>query len=342
MSENPTNNKNVKDDEIDLLDLFRRMGKTFKKWGTTLGKAFLISIVFLVRRWLPLGLSIAVGVGVSYLMKTTSDSFYTADLVFRNNLVLMDNLKLRDNSGTTAEMISKINKLHTFCSENNTAELSAALSMGTDLVTNILDISAYWIIDQSKDGIPDFVDYKGTHNVYDTTNIRMQDRLNIRVIINSPQDLDFIRNGIIKFIESDSLFKQRNRVRLIQNQQLLKRLGYDIEQLDSLQKVKYFEETRNLKPASGGQIVFMQEQKTQLVYNDIYNLYARKQQLESERDLYKGVVTVLSDFSLPARRDNGGLYYAKIYVPLFFILTLLVLIILANKRGLTEIYNKYE
>jgi len=342
MSENPTNNKNVKDDEIDLLDLFRRMGKTFKKWGTTLGKAFLISIVFLVRRWLPLGLSIAVGVGVSYLMKTTSDSFYTADLVFRNNLVLMDNLKLRDNSGTTAEMISKINKLHTFCSENNTAELSAALSMGTDLVTNILDISAYWIIDQSKDGIPDFVDYKGTHNVYDTTNIRMQDRLNIRVIINSPQDLDFIRNGIIKFIESDSLYKQRNRVRLIQNQQLLKRLGYDIEQLDSLQKVKYFEETRNLKPASGGQIVFMQEQKTQLVYNDIYNLYARKQQLESERDLYKGVVTVLSDFSLPARRDNGGLYYAKIYVPLFFILTLLVLIILANKRGLTEIYNKYE
>jgi len=341
MSENASNNKNVKDDEIDLLDLFRRMGKTFKKWGNALGKAFLISIVFLIRRWLPLGLSIAVGVAVSYLMKTTSASFYTADLVFRNNLVLMDNLKLRDNSGTTSEIISKINKLHTFCSENNSSELSSALFMKPDLIKNISDISAYWIIDQNKDGIPDFVDYKGNHNVYDTTNIRMQDRLDIRVIINSPQDLDLVRNGILKFIESDSLYQQRNRVRLLQNQQLLQRYEDDIELLDSLQKVKYFEETRNLKPASGGQIVFMQEQKTQLVYNDIYNLYARKQLLESERALYKGVVTVLSDFSLPSRRDNGGMYYAKIYVPLFFLLTLLVLIILANRNKLSEIFNKY-
>jgi hypothetical protein len=112
-------------------------------------------------------------------------------------------------------------------------------------------------------------------------------------------------------------------------------------QLDSLQKVKYFEETRNLKPASGGQIVFMQEQKTQLVYNDIYDLYTRKQELESVRDLHKGVVTVLSDFSSPTKRENGGLYYAKTFVPLFFIITLLVLILLANRRNLIEVFDKY-
>ena len=253
----------------------------------------------------------------------------------------MDEIKLRDNSGTTSEMISKINKLHIFCDEHNSFALSSALSMKSDLVKNISDISAFWIIDQNKDDIPDFVDYKNNHNVYDTTNIRMQDRIDVRVIINSPQDLNLVRNGIIKFIEDDSLYQLRNHVRLMQNQELLTRLGYDIIQLDSLQKVKYFEETRNLKPASGGQIIFMQEQKTQLVYNDIYSLYARKQKLESERDLYKGIVTVLSDFSLPARRDNGGLYYAKIIVPIFFGLTLLILILLANKKSLTEVFNKY-
>jgi hypothetical protein len=336
-----TANKNVRDDEIDLIDLFKRMGRTLNRWGKALAIAFLTSVVFLVKRWLPLVLSILAGVGISYILKTTSPSFYTSDIVFRNNLVLMDLKIQRDNSGTTAEIISKINKLHTFCSEENSMALSVALAMKPEAVKNISDISAYWIIDQSRDGIPDYVDYKGNHSAYDTINIRMQDRLDVRVKINSPQDLNLIRDGIVKFIESDSLYQQRNRLRLRQNRELLSRLNFDIIQLDSLQKVKYFEETRNMKPGNGGQIVFMQEQKTQLVYNDIYSLYSRKQTLESERDLYKGIVTVLSDFSLPAKRDNGVMYYGRYVISICFLLTFLVLVIMANHRKLSEIYKKY-
>ena len=336
-----TTNKNVRDDEIDMLDLFKRMGRTLNRWGMALGKAFLISVVYILKRWLPLGLSIVAGIGISYLLKTSSASFYTSDMVFRNNLALIDKKTLRDNSGTTSEIISKINKLHAFCSENNQVALSIALTMKPESVKNISDISAYWIIDMSRDGIPDYVDYKGNHGAYDTINIRMQDRFDIRVKINSPQDLNLVRDGIIKFIESDSLYQQRNRLRLRQNLDLLTHLNYDILQLDSLQKVKYFEETRNMKPSGGGQIVFMQEQKTQLVYGDIYALFERKQKLESEQDLYKGVVTVLSDFTFPTRRDNGAMYYGKQVIPIVFLITLLLLIILSNRKRLEEVYKKY-
>jgi hypothetical protein len=336
-----TTNKNVRDDEIDMLDLFKRMGRTLNRWGMALGKAFLISVVYILKRWLPLGLSIVAGIGISYLLKTSSASFYTSDMVFRNNLALIDKKTLRDNSGTTSEIISKINKLHAFCSENNQVALSIALTMKPESVKNISDISAYWIIDMSRDGIPDYVDYKGNHGAYDTINIRMQDRFDIRVKINSPQDLNLVRDGIIKFIESDSLYQQRNRLRLRQNLDLLTHLNYDILQLDSLQKVKYFEETRNMKPSGGGQIVFMQEQKTQLIYGDIYALFERKQKLESEQDLYKGVVTVLSDFTFPTRRDNGAMYYGKQVIPIVFLITLLILIILSNRKRLEEVYKKY-
>jgi hypothetical protein len=341
MPEITTTDKKVKDDEIDLLDLFSRIAATLTRWANYVVRAFLISVVFMIRRWLPLGLSLTAGIGLSYIFKSASPSFYTSDMVFRNNLVLMDKIKLRDVSGTTAELISKINKLNTLSSENNSLALSNALSMRPESVKNFSEINAFWIIDQSKDGIPDFVDYKGNHSASDTINIRMQDRLDVRVKINSPQDLNLLRDGIIKYIETDSLFQQRNKVRLRQNQELLKRLDFDILQLDSLQKVKYFEETRNIKPISGGQIVFMQEQKTQLVYPDIYSLYSRKQQLETERDLYKGTVTVLSDFSFPAKRDNGATYYGRYLIPLFFFLTLFILIILANRRRLEDIFKKY-
>jgi hypothetical protein len=341
MSEITSNERKVKDDEIDLLDLLRRMGKTMNRWSKALGRAFLISVVFLLKRWVPLGLSIIAGFGVSYFFRSTSTSSFTSDLVVRNNLALIEKRKIRDNSGTTSEIISKINKLQSLCSGNDPVNLAEALSMNFKSVKNISDISAYWIIDQGKDGIPDFVDYKGNHSAYDTINIRMQDRLDVRVKTNSPQALNLVRDGIIKFVEKDSLFQKRNRTRLRQNEDLMSRLNFDIRQLDSLQKVKYFEETRNIKPTSGGQIVFLQEQKTQLLYGDIQSLYSRKQELESERDLYKGVLTVLSDFSAPTRRENGTMYYVKYIVPLFFCATLLLLILWANRIRLKEIYNKY-
>lgn len=328
MSEITTNNKNVRDDEIDLLDLFRRMGNTLGRWVVTLATAFLVSTVFMLKRWLPLGLSVALGIGVAFFFKATSDSSYTSDLV------------LRTNAASTDEMITYLNRLHTFCKENNAQALSEAISLSPDQIKNINDIGAYWIIDNGRDGVPDYVDLTNKHDVYDTVNIRMRDRLNVRVKINTPQELINVKDGIIKFINSDPLFQQRNTVRIRQNNELLARLDYDILQLDTLQKV-IVKEAKSQQPKSGSQMIFLQEQNTQLLYPDILALYSRKQALEAERDLYKDIVTVLSEFTIPALRDNGAFFYAKIYVPLFFILTLLVLILLANRRKLAEVYNKY-
>jgi hypothetical protein len=329
MSESKSNNKYVTDDEIDLLDLFRRMGKALSKGASALGRAFLIAIVFIIRRWLPLSLSVILGVGASYFFKSTSDSIYSSDLV------------LRTNSVSTSDMISYINRLHKYCEDNNESALSDAISLSPEKVKGILDISAFWIIDKGNDGIPDYVDYNSSINVYDTINVRVQDTLDIRVRTKTPQELLNVRDGIISFINSDSLFQRRNRIRLRQTQEFLARLNYDIIQLDSLQKVKYFEETKNMQPKNGGQMIFLQEQKTQLVYPEIHGLYSQKQQLEADRDLYKEIVTVLSEFSVPAKRDNGLLYYAKYLIPFFFMLMLLILILLANRKKLGEVYNRY-
>jgi hypothetical protein len=329
MSENTSNNKDIRNDEIDLLDLFRSIGRTLRRWGNALVKALLISIVFMVRRWIPLGISIIAGVGISYFTRTASESFYTSDIVFRTNIEYAD------------EIIAYLNRLNTYCVQENKIALAEAISLKPEQVRNIGDISAYWIIDNGNDEIPDFVDYNNSHSVYDTTNVRMKDRLSVRVQINSPQELSRVREGMISYINSNPLFQQRNALRLQQNEEILTRLKYDISQLDSLQKLKYFEETQNMGSRTNGQMVFLQEQKTQLLYPDIYKLYEKKQKMEQDQMIYKDIVTVLSDFTIPAKRVNGGTYYAKIFIPLSFGITLLILIILANKRKLNEVYHKY-
>ncbi len=342
-----SNNKDVKDDEIDLLDLLRRIGKSFRQFGKALGRAFLITIVFLIKKWLPLGLSVLLGVGVSYLLKMSSRSTYTSDMLLRNNNADLElNKKPEDpayknNTIMNSDLIFYINRLNTYCRENNKSALADAISISKEQSENISDINAHWIIDKGNDGNPDNIDYNDNHDLYDTVNVRMPDRFAIRIKINSTQELNTIRNGIIAYINKDSLFQQRNRVRLNQLNTLISRLNIDIQQLDSLQKVKYFEETRNNLAKGGGQMVFMQEQRTQLLYNDIFTLYKRKQSLESESDLYKDIITVLSDFSLPSRRENGALFYGKVVIPIFFCLTLIALLILANRKKLEEVFNKY-
>jgi hypothetical protein len=335
MSEISQNN-NTNKDEIDLLDLFKRMGNTLSLWGRALGRAFLISVVFLLRRWLPLGLSLLLGIGASYLLKTTSESYYTTDLVVRNNI----NSK-SGNVSYNSDMINFVNRLHTLCTQANKTALAEALSIKPELAKNIKDINAFWIIDKGNDGIPDAVDYSNSHNVYDTINVRMIDRFDIRVKTASAQELNLLQKGILSFIKKDSIFQQRNRLRLAQTNTLINRYTFDITQLDSLQKIKYFEETKNKMPYSSGQIVFLQDQKMQLFYGDIYSLYSSKQALESERDLYPDIVTVLSNFDLPSRPDNGTFFYSKKIIPLFLGITLIVLIFLANRRKLKEVYNKY-
>lgn len=324
MSED-TANRPVRNDEIDLLDLFNRMGRTIRKWLNALGRAFLISVIFMVRRWLPLTLSVVVAIGVAYLMKSTTPSIYTSDMVLRSNVI------------ENAQMISFINRLQTLDKDT----FAKTLGLSKETSDNVSSIGAYWIIDLNKDRVPDNVDYRNSHNIYDTTNIRMVDRFDIQVNIKSPQNLDQIRDGIIKYIESDRLFQQRNNIRLAQNKELLERLNIDIEQLDSLQKVKYFEETRKRASQTGGQIVFMQEQNTQLLYNDIYNLYYRKQNLKAEADLYNGIVTVLSDFSIPSTRINGITYYAKQVLPGVLLITIIILVFIANLSMIKELFKKY-
>jgi hypothetical protein len=344
MSENTTNNKSGKDDEIDLFDLFRRMGRTLNNWSHALGKGFLISLVFILKRWILLALSVALGIGISYFMKMTSESFYTSDLVLRNNAYVYHTKKdpAKPALISVSDLVSHVNRLQLFCKQKNTAAFAEAISSSNDQIINILDISAFWVIDKGADGIPDYIDYSNSQNVYDTVNVRMKDRFDIRVRIKTPQDLSKVRDGILRYINSDSLIKQRNRLRIRQYNELVARYSYDIKQLDSLQKVKYFEESRNVLPRGGGQMVFLQEQKTQLLYTDIQNLYDKKQNLETDLNLYKDAVTVLSDFTLPANRDNGALYYGKYIIPVTVLITLLLLIMMANRRKLKEIYKKYS
>jgi hypothetical protein len=302
------------------------MGRTIRKWMNALGRAFLISVVFLIRRWLPLTLSLFAAYGIAYIMKSTSTSVYTSDMILRSNVI--------ENS----QLIDYINRINSI----DKGDIPKILGIPDSTAENLNDIRAYWIIDKNKDRIPDYVDYKNSHDIYDTTNIRMQDRFSIQIKIKESENLDLLRDGIIKYIESNKLFQQRNRRRLVQNKEMLERVITDIENLDSLQKVKYFEEGLEKVPQTGGQLIFLQEHNTQLLYNEIQDLYYKKQDLETNLEIYRDIITIISELTTPSTRINDLMFYSLKTIPIAIFLTLVILVAIANRSAIKNVFNKYK
>ncbi|HOF19920.1 MAG TPA: hypothetical protein PLO24_01570 [Bacteroidales bacterium] len=321
--------KETVSDEIDLRDLCRRMSQTMSDWCRKTGRAFLITVIFLLKNILLLTFSILAGVGISFALKWTTKPEFISEITLRSNAV------------PTADMISNINQLDILIREKNYSSIASALSSSPEEVVKIKRIKALWVIDKNRDNIPDFTDYRDSHNVYDSVNVRMTDRFVVQVKVENSDEISKMRDRLFSYVNKNPVFIRHNEFRLKTIDELLLRINYDIEQLDSLQKVKYFEETRNIKPEKGGQIIFLQDHSTQLVYDDIYTLYLRKQSLDEEKSLNNQILSVINDFYQPLRRHNGGWYYGKTVIPACLFLTLLFLIIKRNRARLKEIFSKY-
>ncbi|MEE4114820.1 MAG: hypothetical protein V2I37_01550 [Marinilabiliaceae bacterium] len=309
-------------EEIDLLQLLYRAWMFIVNILTGIFNILLELLKLLLRRWLVMAIGLFIGLGLTYISTIVNRPYYESDITLRTNVV------------PNSELIPYINKLHKYCLDKNTVLLEAALSESGLDITDLKDIEAFWLVDIGNDEIPDFVDYKDKYRPFDTLNVRMADRLNVRARVYDPGAFEALGRAIVSYINSNPLFQNRNDLRLAHYNEKLDRMVYDIYRLDSLQDVKYFEETRRNIPAGGGQIVFMQEQTTQLLYNDIIWLMDEVQEIDKLAEIFGDIVTPLVDFTPVTSPKNSYSYYALRIVPAVLLLTILFLLLVVYRKDL--------
>ena len=327
MTENKSSS-NSSPSEIDLIEVFNKFGRWIINFIISIGKGVLACLAFMYHNFLLLLISVVIGFIASYILKQSEKPLYKSEITFRNNSI------------SNADMIAYFNQLEDLVSKKNSQVVASSLSISENEASDLAGLSAYWVIDINHDDIPDYVDYKGKHNPADTVNVRMSDRFVVEVASLDPLNLSNIREGLIRYAQNQPLAGNANTQRTKRLNELIVRTNIDIQELDSLQKVKYFEETRS-RMSEAGQIVLLQEQQTQLFYHDIQNLISQRQTYEREIALYPDVVTVISDFLPSASRVNTAFYYSKITVPLALFLTIILLLLLKNRKKIVEILDKY-
>ena len=297
-------------DEIDLIELFNRMGKTIKK--------FFNWIIFIIKSFFLLLISksiwiisfIIIGVLLGYLYYSNTPRFYSSQMVARSN------------SMNNAIIVNSINLLNDLFINKNYSALGNYLGTSAEEAKKIKSIDAYYGIDINRDGVTDFIDYDNKYDPKDTTQKRLSDIFYLKIKVYDESVFTNVRDGIKRYISTNPYVEDNNTVRKQQAKRMIKEFEDEIHKLDSFQKIQYFEVPKMQKTGSSQTILF-NEKESKLYHNEIIELYHRKQKLEKELEINPDPITVIQDFTQLSNAENSLLKVVMLWVIFFAILGLL-------------------
>lgn len=316
----PANSKqNTPDkDEIDLMDLFSRLGEFIKKAFLGLINIIGFVLVFLLRKWYYFACAVLLTIGTAYLLNKTVKGYYHSDLIMRSNVT------------TNQTIMSSLDKLGGYASDRNYAALSSELQLSREDANKIKGLETFWLYDIDGDGIYDGVDID-RHYLSDTSVIKINDEFVIRIDIFDPAIVDIIEESLVNYLESRPYLIVLNDQRLIELEERLNQTQYEIEKLDSLQKREYYTNPDYLRQKDS-QIVFTSEENVQTYHDDMLRLLTIRQQYEKDLNVYSDIVTVIEGFSIPNNPDNGYIDYGKRLIWGYLLLALLIAVLVTLRK----------
>lgn len=313
-----SNNNTQKQDEIDLLSLFAKLGEFIKK--ATLGLIDLIGkvLVFLLRKWYYFAIAAILAVISALILSNTIEPHYSTDLV------------LKSNATTNQPIMTSLDKLGDYAATGNYEVLSKELNLSLEDASTLKGLETFWYYDIGKDGIYDGIDTEGRY-LSDTGVDKVEDEFVVRVAITNPGVVQNIEEGLKHYLESNSFLNALNDQRLSDLKANIYQTQYEIEKLDSLQKREYYTNTEDLRQKEG-QVVFTSEKIIQTYHNDMFRLLRIKQEYETDLNIYSDVVTITERFSIPVQPNNGTINYVKKLTWYYMGLALLLAVVITFRK----------
>ena len=313
-----SNNNSPKQDEIDLLSLFSKLGEFIKK--ATLGLIDLMGkvLVFLLRKWYYFAIAVILTVISALILSNTIEPHYSTDL------------GVRSNATTNQPIMSSLDKLGDYAATGNYDVLASELNLSVEDASTLKGLETFWYYDIGKDGIYDGIDTEGRY-LSDTGVDKVEDEFVVRVSITDPGVVANIEEGLKHYLESNSFLDALNAQRLSDLEARIIQTQYEIEKLDSLQKREYYTNTDDLRQKEG-QIVFTSEKIANTYHDDMFRLLRIKQGYETDLNIYSDVVTIMEGFSIPAKPDNGIIQYTKSLIWFYLGLAILLAVVITFRK----------
>jgi hypothetical protein len=296
-------------DEIDLLELFQKMGNAIKNGFMALVQFIYQIILFLVRKSVFIGIVVILGLIWGGIKYKTSPRYYSSRLEAYSNTL------------SSIDMINYINNIHELFAQKNIENLESKLGTTEETLKNVKDVQAFKVMDFNDDGITDEIDFNNEYSTADTT--VSDTRFVVKVEVFDQEVFPVIQNRIISYIGQNTYINEMNQVRKRQLHELIAQLGSEITMLDSLKREEYFKKEDKMEPQQG-QLLVMNEKETQLYHPQLLSLYKEKQELEEQLELRMDPITIIQDFSALSITENNLMTYLKKYGVLALVLSIVI------------------
>lgn len=316
-------------DEIDLIELFNRIGNSIKKGVMWIIDRLQDFFLLLIRKSLWIVSFSIIGAIVGYTFFMATPRYYSSEMVAISNAL------------NNTYVVSSINLLDDLFKGGNHSIAANYLDINKDEALQIKSIGAYYGIDVNKDGLADYVDYKGEYNPKDTSVRRLSNFFYIKLEVYSESIFGKARDGLRKYINKNNFVIENNQVRIAQSEELIKSIDLEIKKLDSLQKIQYFEIPKSQK-ASNSQMVVLNEKEMKLYHEQILALRRQKLQLEKDLTINKEPITVVQDFTPLSKAENPVTKYLINWVAIFSLLGFIVSLLWQYRMAIIRLIKNQQ
>lgn len=310
--------------EIDLLELFRLIGKGIKNFFLGILKALLFLFVFGIKRAHWVALFIVGGALTGWLYFSSTERYYSSELIAQPNGI------------NAVEMVEYINDLNKHCTKGNTEALALTLQQPDSIAKKIKNIEAFYYLDVNGDEQGDFADFKHTYNPADTSQRIDNKRILVQVQVYDNNIFDKVRKGIFNYIASNPYLTKLNEIRVQELQELIAYIESEVQKLDSLQNVDYFKTDSRYSTSNDNRLMFLSEKDKQMYYKDKMSLISRKQSYSKELELATKPLTIIKDFTPLAIEENPKGKYIIMFGFWFGVGGYFLLFILKFKQKISE------
>ncbi|MFC2098669.1 hypothetical protein ACFLSP_02880 [Bacteroidota bacterium] len=237
------------------------------------------------------------------------------------------------NGFSSIDMVQYINDVREMCDKHNYLGISSTLEISEESARLIKNIEAFYFIDVNRDGIGDHVDYNNRYNPEDTTKSIIKSRLLIRAEVLDNIVFNEVKQGLIRYINNNPYLITVNDLRKVELQELIDQSAHEINKLDSLQDFEYYKDLAGGKLNREGQIVFLNENMTQLYYLDKTALLLKQLDYKRSLALATDPITIIKDFT-PLQAEENPLieYLIKFSVIMAFLGYIFMMLIAYRKR----------
>lgn len=241
--------------------------------------------------------------------------------------------------GSDAQTVKDVSRqLENSLSTNNLISLATKLSLPDSVARNIVQISSYYVIDFMRDSVADIIDFKNNHSLTDTVNVRMRDRVYLRLKTKSIAQVPQVQAALLNYFNNNKVLKSQHETMKNELKQKVEICDSELNRIDSLAQISYFKESDKQLRFSSDKLLLGEQQK-QLFYGELLRLQEIKSNAQYKLSNFNQPIEIPADFVVNPLPLNGRFKNGLLSILIGYVLALLIAIFIENYKKIFGYLN---